>query len=153
MTRRVAGIAVLALTLGALPLLAQGPGPGMPHQLPPMLEHVAGMLHQLDLSDAQKQQLHELMMAERPEQTIGKQVRDAEQKLHVALLTDPQDGQAIESAKAALNAAHAAELDRHVELIQKVAQILTPEQKQQLLKMGPPPAGPRGGRGRGGDGK
>lgn len=147
MTRRIAGIAVLALTLGALPLLAQGPGPGM--HPPGMMEHVAQMLHQLDLSDTQKRQIHELMMAERPDQTIGKQVRDAEQKLHAALLSDPQDGQAIESAKAALNAAHAAELDKHVELIQKVAQILTPEQKQQLLKMGPPP-GSRG-RGRGGE--
>lgn len=153
MTRRVAGIAVLALTLGALPLLAQTSGPMHPGPGGPgMMEHVIQVLRQLDLSDTQKQQIHELMNAERPDQSIGKQVRDAEQKLHAALLTEPLDSQAIETAKAALNAAHAAELDHHVELMEKIAQILTPEQKQQLLKMGPPP-GPRGGRGRGGDGK
>lgn len=57
------------------------------------------------------------------------------------MLADVPDQQAIESIEATLNAAHAAELQQHVELMQKVAQILTPDQRQQLLKMHPAPPG------------
>ena len=63
------------------------------------------------------------------------------------MLADPPDVQVIDSLKAALNTAHAAELDHRIEMMEKVAQILTPAQKQQLLKM--QPQGPPQGRGRG----
>ena len=148
MTRRLMIAVGLALSLGALPLLAQGPGgrggpgrggPGGPPGIFPML-------HQLDLSDAQREQLRGLMQDDRQGGDPGAATRDAEQRLHAAVLADTPDLQAIESLKAALNTAHAAELDRRIEMMGKVAQILTPAQKQQLLKLqaqGPPP-----GRGR-----
>jgi Spy/CpxP family protein refolding chaperone len=104
------------------------------------------MVHQLDLTDAQRQQIRALADETRQGGNPGEQARAAEQKLHAAILADPPDLQAIEGLKAALNTAHASELDQRVEMMQKVAQILTPAQRQQLLKT--PPPGPGGGRGR-----
>ena len=105
------------------------------------------MLHQLDLSDAQREQLRGLMQDGRQGGDPGAATRDAEQKLHAAVLADTPDLQAIEALKAALNTAHAAELDHRVELMEKVAQILTPAQRQELVKL--QAEGPPQGRGRG----
>jgi len=143
MTRRLA-VAALAATLIAAPLLAQAPGPGGRGRGPggrgpggPGMG-ILGMVHDLDLTDAQKQQIHALMDEQRNGGEPGAQVRAAERKLHAALLAETPDLQAIEAAKAALNSAHAAELDRQVELMQKVAQILTSVQRSQLLNREPP---------------
>ena len=156
MTRRIAITAALALSLGALPLLAQGPGqrlggpgrggpgaPGGPAGPPGLF----AMVHRLDLTDAQREQLRALMEDGRQEGDPGATMRAAEQKLHAALLADTPDLQAVEAAKGAVAAAHAAELDHRVGMVQRVAQILTPEQRQQLLKM--QPQGPPRGRGPG----
>lgn len=147
MTRRIVVAAVLALSMGGLPLLAQGPGgqrqggpgrgrggPGAPGG--PL--GIFAMVHQLDLTDAQRQQLKALMEEARQGGDPGAAIRDAEQKLHAAVLADTPDIQAIESLKATLNAAHAGEIEHRIEMMQKVAQILTPAQKQQLLKLPPP---------------
>jgi periplasmic protein CpxP/Spy len=142
MTRRLAA-AALAAALVTAPLLAQGPGgrgrgpggrgPGGPGM------GILGMVHQLDLTDAQREQLRALMdEAHQSAGDPGATVRAAEQKLHAAILAEAPDLQAIEAAKTALNAAHAAELDHQVEMTQKVAQILTSVQRSQLLKMQPP---------------
>jgi periplasmic protein CpxP/Spy len=105
------------------------------------------MVRQLDLTDAQREQLRGLMEEGRQGRDAGAGIRDAEQKLHAAVLADTPDLQAIEALKATLNTAHAAELDHRIEMMEKVAQILTPAQKQQLLRL--PPPGPPQGRGRG----
>lgn len=151
MNRRFFVAAALAIGLSALPVLAQGPGqrmgepggrgrgPGGPGLFPG--------LQRLDLTDQQREQLRALMEDNRPQAGSGQQLRDAEVKLHAAILGDNPDARAIESAKAAINAAHAAELDHQVQMMGKVAQILTPEQRQELLKIeseGPPPGGRRG---------
>jgi Spy/CpxP family protein refolding chaperone len=158
MTRRLVMAAGLALSVGVLPLLAQqgpgrpgpggpggpgrgGRGPGGPGGPP----GIFAMVHQLDLSDAQREQLKGVMDEGRQDDP-GAAMREAEQKLHAALLADTVDLAAVEAAKTAITTAHAAELDHRVEVMQKVAQILTPAQKQQLQKL--PPPGPRpGGRG------
>ena len=142
MTRRFAISAALALVLGTLPAFAQGPGQrfggagrgggGGPEGPGPAL---MPLLHQLNLTDAQKEQLKALMDENRPAGDPAEQMREAEQKLHAALLADNPDPQAIETAKAAINAAHAAELDHRVAMMQKIAQILTAEQRQELLKL------------------
>jgi Spy/CpxP family protein refolding chaperone len=151
MTRRILVAAALAISLGALPALAQGPGqrmggpgrggPGGPAPGPAFVP----MLQQLDLTDQQREQVRALMEANRPPADPG-QLRDAELKLHAAILGDNADPQAIDTAKAAINAAHAAELDHQIDMLTKIAQILTPDQRQQLLKL--QSEGPRG-RGRG----
>ena len=133
--KRFALLAALAITLTAVPLLAQppqghgrmgmgmGPGAGMMAGLGPML-------HDLNLTDAQRQQIHALMQENRPQDQP--KIGELQQKLHAALVNG--DTASLDQIKADLNAAHAAQLDAHVALMQKVVQILTPEQKQQLLK-------------------
>jgi periplasmic protein CpxP/Spy len=151
MTRKTVLVAWLAAAIGAAPLMAQGMGqgrgrggPGGPGGPPGMFP----MLRQLDLSDAQQQQLRTIMQDERGPADQAGQVRSAEQKLHAALLADTPDLQAIETLKAALNSAHAAELDHRIETMQKVAQILTPAQRQKLIQL-EAEAPAWGGRGRG----
>jgi Spy/CpxP family protein refolding chaperone len=154
MTRRFLVAAVLAIGLSALPAFAQGPGqgigapgrggrggPGGPGFGPGFMP----MLQQLDLSDQQREQIRSLMEANRPTSDPG-QLRAAELKLHAAILGDNPDQQAIDAARTTINAAHAAELDHQIDILAKVAQILTPDQRQQLLKL--QSEGPRG-RGRG----
>src|SRR5262249_8602133 len=136
----------LAISLGALTVLAQGPGkrmggpgrggpdgPGFGPAFMPMLQR-------LDLTDQQREQVRALMEANRPPEPG--QLRDAELKLHGAILADAPDLQAIDAAKAAINAAHASELAHQIDVLAKVAQILTADQRQKLLKL--QSEGPRG---------
>jgi Spy/CpxP family protein refolding chaperone len=125
----------LILSASAVAVLAQGRGgrmggpmggPGGPGSFLPML-------HQLNLSDAQKQQVKALMDDYRPADVP--QIPQLEHKLHVAVLSGDQGS--IETLKAQLNDAHAQELNQRVEMLQKLAQILTPEQKEQLIQMQP----------------
>jgi Spy/CpxP family protein refolding chaperone len=95
------------------------------------------MVHRLDLTDAQRGQLRALMGEGRQSGNPGAAIREAEQKLHAAVLAETPDAAAIEALKTAVNAAHAAELDRRVAMMQKVAQILTPVQRSQLLQLHP----------------
>lgn len=147
MNRRIVMAAVLALSVGAISLLAQGPGrPGGPGRGPggrggPGGPGLFPFVNQLDLTDAQREQLRALAEDGRQGGDPGAPLRAAEQKLHAAVLADTPDVQAIESLKATLNAAHAAELEHRVEMMRKMAQILTPAQRQQLLQLqsqGPP---------------
>jgi Spy/CpxP family protein refolding chaperone len=152
MTRRMVMAATLALSVGAVSLLAQGPGqrPGGPGRGPggmgpggPGGPGILARVHRLeDLTDTQKEQLRALAEEGRQGGDPGAGVRAAEQKLHAAVLANSPDLQAIETLKAALITAQAAELDHRVGMMQKVAQILTPAQRQQLLDK--PPAGSRG---------
>jgi Spy/CpxP family protein refolding chaperone len=156
MIRRIAIAAAVALSLATLPLVAQEPpgapgggfgpggqrpggpgrgGPGGPMGLLPGLNRV-------DLTDAQREQVRAVMEQERQANGPGEKLRQAEQALNAAVLSS--DGQGIETAKAALSAAQASELDHRVEIMQKIVQILTPEQRQALAQLPPP-----GGRGRG----
>ena len=152
MTRRMVIAATLALSVGAVSLLAQGPGQraGGPGRGPggmgpggPGRPGIIGMVHRLeDLTDAQREQLRALADEGRQGGDPGAAVRAAEQKLHAAVLANTPDLQAIETLKAALNTAHVAELDHRVGLMLRAAQILTPAQRQQLLEK--QAAGPRG---------
>src|SRR5215211_406914 len=146
MTRRMVMAATLALSIGAVSLLAQGPGsgqrpggpgrgpggpgaPGGPGGAPGIL----GMVNHLeDLTDAQREQLRALAEEARKAGDPGEAMRTAEQNLHAAVFADTVDLHAIEVAKAAVNAAHAAQLDNRVAMMLKVAQILTPAQRKEL---------------------
>jgi len=155
MKRTLIAAALLAAGLSALPVLAQGPGQGFgrgrgeagsgaPGARGPGGPGGPGILagvHHLDLTDAQREQLRAIMEEGRKAGTPGENVRAAEQKLHAAILSDAPDLAAIATLKAALNNAHAAGLERRVEMLQRVAQLLTPAQRQQLAQregQGPP---------------
>jgi Spy/CpxP family protein refolding chaperone len=102
-------------------------------------------LNQIDLSDQQREQVRAILEQERQSGTNpGEKARQAEGALHTAVLADTPDSQAIEAAKAALNTAYVAELDQRVDLMQKIAAVLTPAQRQQLSQL-PQPGGRRGG--------
>lgn len=160
MTRRIAMAAALSLSLGALPLMAQGAGaglgpgqrmgmqgrggPGLGRGGPGGPMGILPGLNQVGLSDAQREQIRAILDQERQSSADpGEKVRQSEQALQAAVLADVPEAQAIESAKTALTTAHAAELDRRVDLMQKIAQVLTPTQRQQLAQLSPP-RGPRG---------
>ncbi len=160
MTRRLLVAAALMLTvagLGTLPVLAQSPAPQAPGQRmggPGRGRGPGGagpglmpLLQQLDLTDQQREQVRQLMQESRPAPGSMQPIRDAELSLHAAIFGDAPNPQGIDTSKAALNAAHAAELDQQIELMAKIAQILTPDQRQQLLKL--EAQGPPAGRGRG----
>src|SRR5262245_14204853 len=126
MTRRMTLLtAALVVSLGTLPLIAQGPGQrlggpgrGGPGGAGPGGPIVPG-LNRLDLSDAQRDQLRAIMEQQRQGDNPGEKVREAEQALHAAIFSDSPNPQAIDAAKIALNAAQAAGLDHRVELMQK----------------------------------
>ena len=161
MTRNFVMAGALVAALGAIPVVAhqqgqqgtvgrgmrgEGPGgpggPGRGGRGGPGGPNLIGAASRLELTDTQREQLKALAEEERAEGR-GAGLREAEQKLHAAVLADAPDTAAIEGLKAALNSAHAAELDRRISTMQKVAQILTPAQRQQLLNLQPD------GRGRG----
>jgi protein CpxP len=147
MTRRLMAAAAFVAALGTIPMLAfgqgRGRGPGGPGGPGPAGPggpggpNLIAMVHQLDLTDAQREQLRQIMDENRPADDPGAAVRVAERKLHAAILADPPDAAALDVAKSALNTAHAAELDHRIALLQKVAAILTSVQRQQLLELRP----------------
>jgi Spy/CpxP family protein refolding chaperone len=155
--KRIAIVAgALALcSLGTLTLVAQGPGGGhQPGQRMGGPERggpggpggpggIVPGLNRMDLSDTQREQVHAIMEQERQSENPGEKVRQAEGALHAAVFADAPDPQAIETAKTALTAAQAAGLEHRIGLMQKIAQILTPAQRQELARM-PGPDGPRG---------
>ena len=142
MTRRTTAIAVLTMALSTVPAAAQNqephPGPAI-HAIvgAPMdaIGPIIQMMQTLDLSADQKQQIHSLLMQTLEADDSAKQIMAATRQLHAAVLAEVPDPQALDTIKASLNAAHAAELDRHIDLMLKVAQTLTSEQRQQLLKL------------------
>ena len=145
--KRFALLTALVAALAVVPVFAQQ-GPqgrgrmGMGMGMGPMAG-IGPMLRDLNLSDSQRQQVHQLMQDNQP--ADGPKIADLQKKLHIALVKG--DTAALDQIKADLNAAHAAQLDAHIALMQKVVAILTPEQKEKLLNRAPPP-GPRGRGGR-----
>lgn len=125
---------VLALALAAAaPLAAQPPqghaghdrmggpmmGPGGPF----------AVLHGLNLTDDQRQQIKTILEENRP--TERPQTIDLARKLHAAILTG--DNGALDGIKTQLLQAHEQELDRQIAVLQRIAPILTAEQKQRAL--------------------
>jgi len=94
-------------------------GPGRGGRGGPGGPNLIGAAMRLELSDAQKEQLRGIMEEERKDGP-GAGVREAEQKLHAAILGETQDTAAIEGLKATLNSAHAAELDHRISVMQRV---------------------------------
>jgi len=144
MKRLIVMMAMIAAVM--VPALAQGPGqqgrgghmgppPGGPNG-------VFAMLRELNLTDSQREQIKTIVDQNRP--TEPPQAMQLEQKLHAAILNN--DAASVESIKAQLNEEHSRELDSRIAMLQKIAPILTDEQKKQLLDH---PAGPGRGRGRG----
>jgi periplasmic protein CpxP/Spy len=128
-----------------------GPGPGGPGGPGGPLP----VLRQLNLTDAQRDQVKALLDAERQQnQGAGPQKMGELQKaLDAAIFADAPDPAQIDQLRASIAEAEAAALAARVDLQLKIAQILTPEQRQQAreaLNHRPGPGrgrGPRDGQG------
>ena len=132
-------IAVAALT--AAPAVAQpgpmGPGPhggGMHGQG----EFLAHMLHRLDLSDAQRDQIHQIMDRTRQETESNRDtMRSAHDTLAELMHAEVFDEASIRAAAEQVAAAQAEMIVAHARALRDVRQLLTPEQLvpfQQMLE-------------------
>ena len=109
-----------------------GPGRGGPGPVP--------MLQRLDLTDAQKEQVKALT-AERAGQGAGRTLAGLERDLTAAVMADSPDTAKIEQLKTSILEAQTTALNERVDLQLRIAQILTPEQRQKAREL---PPGPRG---------
>jgi Spy/CpxP family protein refolding chaperone len=98
------------------------------------------MLHRLSLTDAQKEQVRTIL-AGRSEQRTGETLGKLHQDLMAAVMADTPDTARIEQLKTSINEAQTAALNERVDLQLRIAQILTPEQRQKARDL---PAGPGG---------
>jgi Spy/CpxP family protein refolding chaperone len=98
------------------------------------------MLQRLNLTDAQKEQVRSIL-SERSGQKTGQNLAQLHQDLQAAVMADTPDTAKIEQLKASINEAEANALNERVDVQLRIAQILTPEQRQQARSA---PAGPRG---------
>jgi Spy/CpxP family protein refolding chaperone len=98
------------------------------------------MLARLDLTDAQKEQVRAIV-GERPAAEARQTLDSLRRELRVAVLADSPDTAKIEQLKTSIADAESAALSAEVDLQLRIAQILTPEQRQKAREA---PAGPRG---------
>ena len=128
----VAVLAVATLSAQGQARGGRGLGPGRGSGPLPMLQR-------LDLTAAQKEQVHAIL-GERTGQDARQSLGKLHQELTAAVMADTPDASKIEQLKASINEAEAASLNERVDLQVRIAQILTPEQRQKAREL---PAGPR----------
>jgi Spy/CpxP family protein refolding chaperone len=112
----------------------RGMGPGGPGPF--------GMLQQLDLTDEQRAQI-KTVLDERQANGPDQKLMDLQKQLHEAIFADAPDTAKIEELKTAIGAEEASALNSRIAVQLKIAQILTPEQRQKAREF----EGRRGGRG------
>ena len=111
-----------------------GPGRGGPGGPMPILR-------QLNLTDAQREQIKALTEAERAAraqtggQAPARTLFDLQRSLEAATFADTPDTTQIDQLKASIAEAEAAALAGRIELQVKIAQILTPEQRAQAREL------------------
>ena len=90
------------------------------------------ILRQLNLSDAQREQIRSITEAQRgnPGSPHGK-LADLHKQLHLAVLADTPDTQKIEELKTSIAAASAEALTARIDVQTRISQVLTPEQREQ----------------------
>jgi Spy/CpxP family protein refolding chaperone len=131
----VVGLAAagMAQPPAGMPPQGQG-GPGMGHG------GMMGPMAKLNLTDAQKQQVQAIHKEERATmQADAQKMRDLHQQLRAAIFGDNgPDQNTIATLKTQLAAAQMAMFDHMIATQEKVAGVLTPEQRKQMREM---PAG------------
>ena len=111
-----------------------GPGRGGPGGPMPVLR-------QLNLTDAQREQIKTLTDAERAARTQSggqapaRTLFELQQSLQAAIFADTPDTAQIDQLKANIAEAEAAALAERIDLQVKIAQILTPEQRAQAREL------------------
>ena len=99
------------------------------------------VLRQLNLTDAQREQIKTLTDAERAARTQSggqapaRTLFELQQSLQAAIFADTPDTAQIDQLKANIAEAEAAALAGRIDLQVKIAQILTPEQRAQAREL------------------
>jgi Spy/CpxP family protein refolding chaperone len=137
----------LAAALVVIPAQAQGRGPGggpgaRGRGPVPGLAALGG-LQRLNLTDAQRDQIKELVKTHRQDDQAGAKLADLNRQLRAAILADTPDLAQIEHLKSDIAAAQSAALAARIDLEMEVAQVLTPEQRAQARDFRPARRGAR----------
>ena len=153
-----AAVVVLAI-VAMIPLAAggqdaqrpQGPGRGMGRGFGPGGPGGPGpgIVHRLELTEAQREQVKALM-EERRESRPGAGMMELQKQLQTALFADSVDLAKIEQLKQAIASAEAAMLSARIDTELKINLILTAGQRakaRELIATGPPQGRGRGRRG------
>ena len=155
MTRSIwaTAAALIIAAAVAIPVIAQPPqgrgGPGGPMG-PGGFGGRGGfpMLHALDLTDAQREQIRTITRQQRDATDSPQQKLAALQKqLHLAILAESPDTQKLDELKTAIAAAAGEALTSRIDIESRIAQVLTPEQRtkaREALAQAGPPNGRRG---------
>ena len=90
------------------------------------------IFRELNLSDAQREQIRSITLAQRgnPDSPQSK-LADLNKQLHLAILADTPDTQKIEELKTSIATASAEALTARIDVQTRIAQVLTPEQRDQ----------------------
>ena len=126
----------------------QGPGRGMGRGFGPGGPGGPGLgiVHRLDLTEAQREQL-EAILEERRASRPGAAMMELQKQLQTALFADTVDLAKVEELKLAIASAEAAMLSARIDTELKVNQVLTAAQRAKAREL--IAAGPTAGRGRG----
>ena len=90
------------------------------------------ILRGLNLSDAQREQIRSIAQAQRGDASSPQsRLADLNKQLHLAILADTPDTQKIEELKTSIAAASAEALTARIDVQTRIAQVLTPEQREQ----------------------
>ena len=146
-------VATTVSTVAGQPPAGQRPGPAFGRGGPGGPFPVLG---ELNLTDDQKAQVKTLLDEERAQtdaQSPGRKLMELQRALAAAVFADVPDAAQIDQLRASIAEAEAAVLAKRVDLQLKIAQILTPEQRQRARELTDRPGGQgRAGSRRGGKG-
>ena len=146
------GAAAIALTVGLSTVAGQTtdqrPADGRRHAFRPDGRGPGGPggrggfmlpLGRLDLTDEQRAQIKEVLQTARPAEGDApfRQVMELRRSLRTAILADTPDQAQIDQLRGSIAQAEAAALGKRIEVAQKIAQILTPEQREKARTLGP----------------
>jgi Spy/CpxP family protein refolding chaperone len=93
-------------------------------------------LNQLNLTDAQKQQVKQIMQSNRQNmRSIEKDMLTARKDVATAMFTNPNDEAALRTKAAAISNAITAQIMNHAQLLSQISKILTPDQQQKLNQL------------------
>jgi Spy/CpxP family protein refolding chaperone len=96
-------------------------------------------LRRLELTDDQRAQIKEILQAARPagDDAPGRQLMTLRRSLRAAILADTPDASQIEQIRSQIAQAEAAALAKRVDVGLKIAQVLTPEQREKARTAAP----------------
>ena len=98
-------------------------------------QHHHGFWMALNLTDAQKQQVHQFMQNNKPAtKSLKLNLLNAQKALHDAIAKNPTDETTIRSLSANVNNAKTELIVQQAKFRSQIIGILTPEQKQQLAQ-------------------